>query len=137
MEHLVSHTPPPLKWLSEKRARLAGKLQKQTRALQAGQARSAKLLADISRLQASIAELRVDLRALDATIGIYDCRVRPTSIEPVAAWQGKYGERGALKRFLVQELKRDAGAWLSTNYRAAVACERFSLSFDTELAYRR
>lgn len=137
MERPMSHTPPPLKWLSERRARLAGQLQKQTRALQAGQARSAKLLEDISRLHTSIAELCVDLQALDSTIGLYDSRVRPSSIEPVGAWQGKYGERGALKRFLAQELKRDAGAWLSTSCLAALACERFSLSFDTELAYRR
>lgn len=137
MESLVSPTPPPLKWLGERRARLAGKLQKQTRALQAGQTRSAKLLDDISRLQASIAELRVDLQALDTTIGVYDCRVRPESIGPVAAWQGKYGERGALKCFLVEELKRDVGVWRSTNYLAALALERFSLSFDTDLAYRR
>lgn len=80
-------TPSALKWLAEKRARVAFDLDFDL-----------PLIAD---LQAKAAALQEDLAAIDRSIGLYDETIDPCTIEPVNGWRGNYGKRGALKAAVV------------------------------------
>lgn len=46
------------------------------------------------------------ISALDTSMNLIHSGVDPAAAGCVNAWQGKYGQRGALKAFLLQELKQ-------------------------------
>ncbi len=92
----MKKTPTALKWLAEKRARIAGELQSADQVSQ-------YLREDIEELHqqtAVIAEflaaaeqkqerLRGELAALDQVVVLYDAGLRPDSIAPINGWQGR------------------------------------------------
>ena len=48
--------------------------------------------------------------ALNTSIELIHCEANPAAAGSVNAWQGKYGERGALKAFLLLTMKQAAPA---------------------------
>lgn len=119
----VKMTPSALKWLAEKRARLAYELQQTT--------------AIAAVVNAKVAGLTLDVAGLDRAITVYDSRIDPQAIAPVAAWKGRYGKRGALQESIICNLKAYAPSWVGTdNLETLVTLER-GISFETSAARRR
>ena len=129
----MTPTPPALKWLTDKRARTAGKLHQSRHVLADIQEQSAKLLVALSVKQTLVEKLTADLAALDRTVQVYDSALDGSSITPVNAWKGTYGHRGALKQFVAQTLKQQSPDWVPVNHLGLLAIKHFSLSFDTKL----
>jgi hypothetical protein len=119
----VKPTPPALKWLAEKRARIAGKLDQRERTL--------------TELQSRVAKLRDDLAALDRTLSVYDSQIDALAIQPVYAWKGKYGKRGALKQFIAQVVESRSPETISTDQLALLAMAHFALDFPTSVLRKR
>lgn len=112
-------TPSALKWLAEKRARLAFDLQFN--------------LNLIAELQAKASALQEDLAAIDRSIKLYDERVDPSTIEPVNGWRGNYGKRGALKEAVLEILVANAPNWVATDAIEAHVRAKFGLVFETPI----
>ena len=90
-------TPAYLKGLAETRGRLAGDVQ-----------RYQQVLAEVT---ASLVKAQVELNACDTLIRKFDERLDPGLVQPIHAWQGRYGKRGALREAIVELLQaRVAGA---------------------------
>lgn len=96
----MKKTPSALKWLVEKRARLANDVQ------QTGQ-----LAEELTQRHLALQE---QLAALDATIRLYDGSIDPTSIAHIAAWQGRFGKRGAMREALVEILRGYSPNWVAS-----------------------
>ncbi len=110
-------TPSTLKWLAEKRARVAGKLEPQERLLQ--------------QVESKVVKLRDDLAALDHALFLFDSSVDATGIETISAWAGNYGTRGSLMDYLAFEVETSSPAPVSTRELTLRVVERFALVFDT------
>lgn len=119
----MKKTPSALKWLAEKRGRIAHELQ-QTAAI-------------AEKIQANLARLRVDLASLDRVIQVYDSAIDPTAIAPVAAHKGKYGAHGALKQAVVRNLQALAPDWVSTDNLEVLVCLELGLGFVTRAERKR
>jgi len=111
-QSLGGRTPPHIKWLLNERAMLQGELRQLSIRLPALQKHvvaaelalaqaSAKLLA----CQQAHDRAQSQVRALTTSIESFVPEIRPDAVEPVNAWAGKYGQRGALTDFLKDELK--------------------------------
>lgn len=109
-------TPSALKWMAERRARLAHDVALQQKVI-------AKLTRDLEKNQR-------DLAALDHTIQLYDPAIQPQDIEPVNGWQGNYGKRGALKAYIVDIIKSESPNWVSTDVIRAQVIAHFGLWFE-------
>jgi len=112
----MKNTPSALKWLAEKRGRLAHDLL-QTR----------QIAADVN---ARVASLEVDLAAVDRAITIFDANIDPERIEPVNA-HGRYGKRGALRDSVLAALKAHGVEWVATENIEALVCLELGLAFET------
>lgn len=133
----MKKTPAALKWLAEKRARIAGELESCNQLLDIleGNADEIRLqLKESEQLQlpvrAKMARIAHELASIDQTVLLYDAALRPDLIEPIFARQGNYGKHGALKRFLVETLKSRAPEFVDTSTLAALTIEKFSLTFE-------
>lgn len=113
----MKQTPSALKWLAEKRARLANDLE-QTRKIALELAQKADTLES-------------DLAALDRSLRLYDARIDPNSIESVNGWKGSYGKRGALRDAVLEVLEEYSPEWMTTSNIAALICAKFGLYFLT------
>lgn len=113
----MKNTPSALKWLAEKRARIAFDLDTKQ-----------KILRD---LEAQIADLQVDLAAVDRTITIYDSRIDPGGIEPINGWKGSYGKRGALKEAVKECVRAASPNAISSLDLETLICLKFSIAFIT------
>lgn len=111
----MTKTPSALKWLAEKRARLAAD------ALQAHRI----VLEFTERHQ----KLEAQLSALDETIRVYDAALTPSNIEPVAHWKGRHGKRGELQQAFLDILTQHSPDWVSANSIELFVVSRFGLSF--------
>jgi hypothetical protein len=116
----MKQTPSALKWLAEKRARLANDLE-QTR----------KIALELTQ---KAQELEQDLAALDRSLRMYDARIDPNSIAPVNGWKGNYGKRGALRDAVAEVLKACAPEGMSTSNISLLICAKFGLDFPTAAA---
>lgn len=112
MEHPVSRTPPPLKWLAEKRARILNALNNAERlhglmterhAKWSRRAAAARVKAE--RASVRLANLQRDLASLDRTIAVFDSAIDPTGIQPVNAFKDRYGRLGIMRASLVAALQ--------------------------------
>lgn len=129
--------PSALKWLAEKRARIAGELKS---ALQLSEhlledveeaneaLETAKRLLEAAR-QKEVRALE-ELAALDQVVVMYDQGIDPSLIEPIKAWEGTYGKRGALRQFLIDTLQAAAPRYLSTKELEYATISNFSLVFE-------
>lgn len=110
-------TPAALKWLAEKRARLAFDLQFN--------------LTLLNELQTKVGTLQEDLAAIDRSIALYDERIDPSTIEPVNGWRGTYGKRGALREAIMEFIANNAPNWVSTNAIETHVRVKFGIAFET------
>jgi len=119
----VSRTPTTLKWMVRRHATLAGDI--------------ARLRELRARLQADIDKLEGDATALRATMQLFDSRIDPVSIPPVRAWKGRYGRRGVLKAFLLEQLRLAYPAERTTMELAYAAALHLKQDFETTADFRR
>jgi hypothetical protein len=133
----MKKVPTALKWLAEKRARVAGQLQ-------ASQQVHELVSAQVDALEKELAGLRViriraaekvtqrtrELAALDGTVVIYDDTIDPQSIGVIHGWTGRYGKRGALREFLFATLQSRAPEYVPTPELALLCMTEFSLVFE-------
>jgi hypothetical protein len=102
-------------------------------------ARAASDVARLERLTVEIAEqlllARQELAACDTLIRSFDSRLDPTQIEPVAAWKGRYGKRGALKHTILEIVKAASPNAISTFEIALGVRTVLKLDFETNASY--
>lgn len=132
----MKKTPSALKWLAEKRARVAGQLARQQHILERVREDAAELELALSKLgtmraaaEAKRAQYCEELAALDKTVTIYDETLNPGNIAPIHAWKGRYGRRGALRGYLLSVLKDRAPDFVTTTELALLTMNEFSLTF--------
>jgi hypothetical protein len=115
-------TPPALKWLAEKRARVAADLAQTERLVSEGAQR--------------LASLRLDLESLDRSIQVFDVSLAPADIEPI---QGRttYRRRGALRKFVGEQLARHAPDWVPTDTLETLVIAEFGLEFSSPAERKR
>jgi len=130
----MKNTPSALKWLAEKRGRLAHDL-----------AQTRQIAADVN---ARVSTLEVDLAAVDRAITIFDANIDPERIEAVNA-HGRYGKRGALKECILEVLKAHAGVdvagtsgtedagWVATVNIEIMVCLELGLTFETSAVRKK
>lgn len=139
-------TPPLLKWLLVERATLAGNvarlseqeadIDQELRRVQERQALLAleaqRLLLCKSQLPVRLAEERARIAALDTSIGLVSGDlVAPSAAGTVRAFSGRYGKRGDLKAFIIDELQKAAPAAVATSTIVFGAIANFGLIFPT------
>jgi hypothetical protein len=110
-----TRTSPHLKWLLTEHAALAG--------------REEQLRERIDALQAELAEVAARKGALQASAKLFDELCDLDAVSPVAAWQGKYGSRGALRDFMLELLRRAYPAAVTTT----AVCDAVLVRFDLGL----
>ncbi|HRL52813.1 MAG TPA: hypothetical protein PK805_01090 [Acidovorax temperans] len=110
-------TPSALKWLAEKRARVAFDLQFN--------------LTLLNELQTKVGTLQEDLAAIDRSIALYDERIDPSTIEPVNGWRGTYGKRGALREAIMEFIANNEPNWVSTTAIETHVRVKFGITFET------
>jgi len=132
----VKKVPSALKWLAEKRARVAGHLQanKGTLELLCGhvdvlerELRAAVALK--AKTEENVQKLTEALAALDSTVVIYDESIQPADIGIINGWQGRYGKRGALREYLLEVLAQRSPDHVSSPELAFLAINEFGLVF--------
>lgn len=84
-------TPSYLKGLAETRARVSAEVLRYEQILQ--------------EVGEALAKSRAELAACDTLIKKFDERLNPELIEPIKAWKGRYGKRGALQDAIIRILK--------------------------------
>ena len=119
----MRHTPSALKWLAEKRARVAHDLEQ-----------TARIARELS-LRAG--ELEKDLAALDRAVRIYDPSIDPETIGMVDGRQGRYGKRGTLRQHIEDVLKELAPEWVATDTIEMVVTLRLGVTFATPAERKR
>ena len=118
----MKKTPSALKWLAEKRARLAHDL-----------AHTRQIALDVNR---RLATLEVDLAALDRALVIYDPDINPERIEPVNAHRA-YGKRGAFRDCIVDVLQKHSPEWVATENVETLVCIELGMKFETAALRKR
>lgn len=113
--HARTRTPPAIKWLLNERAALAGAQQSTQDAIPRLQHQVELALANLARAEheLAVAEKALELgskklQALDSTLAQVNSAVDPHAGGVIKAWQGKYGERGALTKLLLELLQSAA-----------------------------
>ena len=113
----MARTPPELKWLAEKRARVAHTL---------------LVAAERARLAgAAVDELTLDLAALDRSIKRVDAGINPERIGAVNGWKGKYGALGGLRAAIVDSMREAGASWLSSTTIEKSVVAQLGLVFET------
>ena len=132
----MKNTPSALKWLAEKRARIAGQLLSceqvnENLEIEVAHLRERLKAAEgfLATAQARRSRLSGELESLDCVVKVYDDRLDPTLIEPINGWAGKYGKRGALRKFLRDTLEGSSPEYLSTHDLEIRTVNNFALTF--------
>lgn len=118
----MKNTPSALKWLAEKRGRLAHDL-----------AVTQAIAQDVNR---RVEALQLDLEAMDRALTIFDSAIVPADIAPVHAHRS-YGKRGALREAVVHVLQAHAPAWVATENIEALVRIELGLTFETPAVRKR
>jgi hypothetical protein len=87
-------------------------------------------------LARKLEEARTDLKSCDWLICKFDSRLDPSEIEPIVAWKGRYGKRGALKEAASRILKDNAPVALSIPELSKVIILEFQLTVATDKAMK-
>jgi hypothetical protein len=133
----MKKVPSALKWLAEKRARVAGQLRASQQVHELVSAQVAALEKELTGLRAiqtraaeKVAQRTRELAALDGSVVIYDDTIDPQSIGIINGWTGRYGKRGALREFLFATLQSRAPEYVPTPELALLCMAEFSLVFE-------
>ena len=133
----MKNTPSALKWLAEKRARVAGEMQSASQVAErlredVANARESLQIAERLLEAASQKEARAaaELASLDQVVVMYDQGVDPSLIEPINGWAGTYGKRGALRQFLIKTLEAISPNFVSTKELEYLTISHLSLVFE-------
>lgn len=134
----MKNTPSALKWLAEKRARVAGELQSCEQTIvyiedELPELRK-RLAFSETALNAAMSRkerLASELASMDQVVRMYDEGIDPNAIEPINAWRGKYGKRGALRGFLSATLQNRAPEYVLTSELELLTIAHFSLVFES------
>lgn len=128
-------TPAALKWLLNERAAIAGAISKASARQEVLSAKLGALQCTVERqnrlLQESLQKntaLQVTMSAIDTTIGLAYADVEPKAAGIVHAWAGRYGERGALIKFVEQTLQNAGSLPVRTAELINKAIAQFALS---------
>ncbi|MGB9109849.1 MAG: hypothetical protein WCC39_14300 [Telluria sp.] len=113
---MASRTPPEIKWLLVERATLAGDIEQLARRR--------------ALLDAEMEALRSRAQALDTSIRLLDARVNAAAAGQVFRHCQQYGERGALKAFIVRAIC-ESKSGLSGRAIARLAAAHFGIEFLT------
>lgn len=108
-------TPSYLKGLAETRARVAADVR-----------RYQQLYEEIGE---ALEKAKAELTACDTLIRKYDERLNPDLIEPIKAWKGRYGKRGARNEVILEILKAKAPDFVTTAEIAWALQAKFQLDF--------
>ena len=108
-------TPPAIKWLLNERAALAGAQQSAIEAIPLLQRQVARAERELAKAEKALERISKNLQALDRTLAQVDSRVDPLSGGVVNAWQGRYGQRGALSQCVLALLQKAAPAPMALN----------------------
>jgi hypothetical protein len=119
----MKKVPSYLKGLAETRARVAADVIRYTR------------IRDEVITYLAVAE--AELAACDRLIKKFDLRLDPTSIKPIKAWQGRYGQRGALKDATEAYLKTNAPTAITTTEICWELQTKFQLDFEHPMERKR
>lgn len=123
-------TPPSLKWLIDKRARLLGEINKLEKSQDKNVEDAKKRVVDAenslehAKQELTYAEtsvpkiieiLRRDLQAVDNTLGLHDIQINPDIIPPINTPDAeRYSDHGAMTRAIFERLKLAGGQSVST-----------------------
>lgn len=118
-----TRTPPHLKWLLNERAMLAGELQWRQSVVKA--------------LLTEIGDLRTRIEALDSAMALFDDRVDPAAAGTVRATKERYGSRGGLRRFLLEDLQQAGTGGRDTATLTIRAAAKFQVPIHTTEDRRR
>lgn len=139
----MKKTPSALKWLAEKRARMAGELQcaeqvslRLTHDLAELSQQQTALEPLLSAANSKVARIRNEVAALDQVVVLYDSGINPSEIAPINAWEGNYGKRGALTKFLQSMIKGRAPEYVHTKELEISTITHFALVFEHKTIHR-
>lgn len=126
-------TPPSLVWLIKKRARLNGKIQKASKAIER-----------LEKLESDRANWQADLIAIDRALAMHDIQVDVECIPSVAPIEKRILAYGEVSRALLRFLRESGGQPLSTDTLAMMLMECGAVPkkstedpIASEITYRR
>lgn len=111
----MRNTPTTLKWLANRRARMAFDL--------------SHLEGVATELTRQVDNMRLDLAGLDRTIQLYDPSIDPRRIENIHS-QSRFQRRGELKAAILGALRANAPSWTSTDVLEMVVRANLGISFS-------
>ena len=118
----MKNTLSALKWLAEKRARLAHDV-----------AQTERIAAEVTR---RLENLRLDLAGVDRSIQVYDPAINPESIAPIQA-HVRHGKRGSLRQTMIEALQNNSPAWSSTDTIELLVVASLGLTFELAAERKR
>ena len=111
---MSTRIPPSLKWLVNKRARLANEIARSQR--DAGDR-----ALDLAVLEAKTSMLREDLASIDRALSMHEVLIRPESIAPIQTPRfGRLFSYNHMTRVILAYLRSRRSAWCSTTEIVAV-----------------
>lgn len=112
----MAKTPSSLKWLIDKRIRLAGKLIE-------AEKRSGILHADLELIRGELEEAAHRLQAIDTAMGLHEIQIEPSELQAIRPRRNKpLLPHGQLSRILLRELGL-RNEWVSTAELATVVID--------------
>lgn len=118
----MRNTPTALKWLADKRRRLAHDLTQTT-----------AIALEVNR---RVETLQMDLEALDRALVIFDPCIEPGLLQSVHGHR-RPGKRGSLRLALIDILQKHAPAWVATENIEMLLCLELGLTFATPTERKR
>ena len=118
----MNNTPTALRWLANKRARVAHDL--------------SQLEVVSKQVLDRLADLRLDLQGLDRVIRVYDPALNPEQIENVRPHR-RVGGRGMLKATMIHVLRKHSPEWLATDVIEIMVVSHLQLAFETAALRKR
>ncbi len=108
--------PSSLKWLVDRRARVAGEIKK-----------IEQLLARCQKLTNELSQLKGLLASLDETLGLHDIKIDPDNIKPIRSHEVRINlPHGELIRSVLTCLRLNEGSPVSTDDIAAFVAARYA-----------
>lgn len=130
-----THTPPDLKWLLNERAMLTGSMYALRNRISREEREIARLQALLERQQQTVTAARAELASaegartgLDKSLALLYPQVSPSAGGVVYAWAGRYGEWGALTRFVLSLVQATAPEPVTCAELASLVIKEFGLN---------